>query len=128
MELELLLAQIKLPESAGRRNWPAVLTAIRSKLDVIVRHPRIAADERCEAIFAAMAETGDMPTFALQVDELVHRIAWLFQSGEDDFDWVMRGSMPRSTRRRLKAVNEPEFDDASTNATTDRIRRTQIRL
>jgi hypothetical protein len=128
MEFELMLAQIKLPESAGQRDWPKVLSAIRSKLDVIVRHPRIAADDKCQAIIAAMAESGDMPAFALLVDELAHRIAWLFRSGGDDIDWVLRGSSKSAARRRLKSVNEPDFDDGSTASPADRSRRTQLRL
>lgn len=128
MEIELMLAQIKLPESAGRRDWPKILAAIRAKLADIVRHPRIAGDDKCQAILAAMAESGDMPTFAIQVDELAHRIAWLFQSGGDDFDWALRGAGSGSTRRRLKSLNEPDFDAASTDSPAERSRRTQLRL
>lgn len=104
IEFELAMAGLQLPAVAAGRDWPAVLSGIRSKIAVLAREPLIAGDPGCTSILMAMQNSGSMPDFAARVDELAYRVAWLLREmGDED-----------ATQKLSKTVRAPSTGMSNT--------------
>lgn len=115
IESELVLTGLQLRHSGGNRDWMAVLSAIRGKLDALSSHPLIANDPQCSAIIADMTAAGHMPDFARRVDELAYRVAWLLRERDGENEELelflrkpVRGSRKGADNPRPSVIDETD--------------------
>lgn len=125
IEAELALAGIQLPKMPDGRDWVTVLSAIRTKIEALSKHPLIANDPECVAVLTDMVTSGDMPDFARRVDELAYRVAWLLREQDgDEVDLFLS----KPIRKAVKGMDSSRPTSLEEEGSGAKAARTQFRL